>query len=159
MSPSVGRWNSQKWFYCPRSVLNLDLNTQISNYLELWPRLHVNVADIIMGSDHLMLDLEEWSLVLNKMLKWVVFGIFVKIFLHFSIVKLRLILNSKYRQAWLSLVSSSNDFQMTFAFELWVSEDNFWRASHPHSPPWIKTETTLDHTWLILTLPEAIRPY
>ena len=157
MSPSVGRWNSQKWFYCPRCVLNLDLNTQISNYLELWPRLHV--ADIIMGSDHLMLDLEEWSLVLNKMLKWVVFGIFVEIFLHFSIVKLRLILNSKYRQAWLASVSSSNDFQMTFAFELWVSEDNLWRAPHPHSPPWIETETTLDHTWLILTLHEAIRQF
>merc|ERR1712110_903627 len=27
------------------------------------------LTDIIMGSDHLMLDLEEWSLVLNKMLK------------------------------------------------------------------------------------------
>ena len=24
--------------------------------------------------------------------------------------------------------------QMTFAFELWVSEDNLLRASHPHSP-------------------------
>ena len=47
-------------------------------------------------------------------------------------------------QAWLALGSSSNDFQMTFAFELWVSEDNFWRASHPHSPPWIKTEHILD---------------
>ena len=23
------------------------------------------------GSDHIMLDLEEWSLVLNKMLRWV----------------------------------------------------------------------------------------
>merc|ERR1712110_393713 len=28
------------------------------------------LTDIIMGSDHLMLDLEEWSLVLNKMLKF-----------------------------------------------------------------------------------------
>ena len=50
------------------------------------------------------------------------------------------------KQAWLALVLSSNDFQMSFAFELWVSEDNFWRASHPLSPPWIRTETTLDHT-------------
>merc|ERR1712027_74801 len=29
-----------------------------------------SITDIIMGSDHLMLDLEEWSLVLNKMLKF-----------------------------------------------------------------------------------------
>ena len=36
-------------------------------------------------------------------------------------------------QAWLALMSSSNDFRMTFAFELWVSEDDFWRASHPQS--------------------------
>ena len=46
-----------------------------------------------------------------------------------------------FKQAWLELVLSSNDFQMTFAFELWVSEDNFWRVS----PPRIKTETNLDH--------------
>ena len=62
-----------------------------------------------------------------------------------------------HKQAWLALVSSSNNFQMTLAFELWVSEDSFWRAPNPHCPPWIKTVTTLDHTWLILTLPEAIR--
>ena len=29
-------------------------------------------------------------------------------------------------QAWLALGSSSNDFQMTFAFEKWVVEDNFF---------------------------------
>ena len=67
-------------------------------------------------------------------------------------------LNSWLKQAWLALVSSSNDFQMTFAFEFWVTEDNFWRAPHPHSPPWVKFETTHDCTWLILT-PEAIRQF
>ena len=28
--------------------------------------------------------------------------------------------NNNIEQAWLALVSSSNDFQMTFAFELWL---------------------------------------
>ena len=39
------------------------------------------------------------------------------------------------KQAWLALVLSSKDFHMTFAFELWLSEDHFWTVSHPHSPP------------------------
>ena len=53
-------------------------------------------------------------------------------------------------QAWLALGSS---------LCLWVSEDNFLRASHSHSLPWFKTETTLDHIWLLLTLLEAIRQF
>ena len=45
-------------------------------------------------------------------------------------------------QACLALMSSSNEFQMTFLLicELWV-----------FSPPWIKTVTIFNHTWLILT--------
>ena len=53
-------------------------------------------------------------------------------------------------QAWLALGSS---------LCLCVSEDNFLRASHSHSLPWFKTETTLDHIWLLLTLHEAIRQF
>ena len=32
------------------------------------------------------------------------------------------------------LKASLNDFHMSFAFDLGVSEDNVWRAPHPHSP-------------------------
>ena len=106
------------------------------------------------------------AVVKNSLWLWIMIHDYHSLNLKCINMENKILLDEKYIQmkyvlvqAWLALMSSSNDFQITFAFELWVSEDNFWRASHPHSPPWIKTEPTLDRTWLILTLHEAIKQF